>query len=119
MTASFKAGAAPVLNRRLVLEEAQRVADGAGGYATEWAALGTLWAEVTAGTGAERAGEFVTLSSVSYRITVRGAPPGAPSRPRPDQRLREGARVFRILAVTEADARGAYLTCFAREEVPA
>ncbi|MBC7139055.1 MAG: head-tail adaptor protein [Defluviimonas sp.] len=118
-TAGFGAGAAPVLNRRLHLEQAQRVADGAGGYATEWAVLGTLWASIAPGTGTERAGEFVTLASVPCRITVRGAPVGAPSRPRPDQRLREGPRVFRILAVTEADARGAYLTCFAREEVPA
>jgi len=108
----------PVLNRRLVLEEMQRLPDGAGGFTTEWSVLGTLWASVVAGTGAEKAGEFVTLSTVPYRITVRGAPPGAPSRPRPDQRLRDGDRLYRVLAVTEADARAAYLTCFAREEVP-
>lgn len=78
---AFKAGAAPVLNRRLVLEEAQRAADGAGGFVTEWSALGTVWASVTAGTGAERAGEFVTLSSVPYRITVRGRRPARPRAP--------------------------------------
>ncbi|GGH46084.1 head-tail adaptor protein [Frigidibacter albus] len=109
---------APVLNRALVLEEMQRLPDGAGGFTTSWTALGTLWASVVAGSGTERAGEFVTLSTVPYRITVRGAAPGAPSRPRPDQRLRDGDRLYRILAVTEADARAAYLTCFAREEVP-
>ena len=110
---------APRLNRRLVLEEAQRVADGAGGFVLAWVALGTLWARVEAGTGRERAGEFVTLSSVACRITVRAAPQGAPSRPKPEQRLRDGLRVFRITAVTEADAEGHYLTCFAQEEVPA
>ena len=31
----------------------------------------------------------------------------------------EGDRVFTILAVSEADAAGAYLVCHAREEVPA
>ena len=58
-------------------------------------------------------------SAMGYRITVRAAPVGAPSRPRPDQRFREGARVFRILAVAERDAVGRYLTCFAEEEEPA
>lgn len=107
------------LNRRLVLEEAQRVPDGAGGFTLAWVALGALWARVEAEAGRERAGEFVTLSSVAHRITVRAAPQGAPSRPKPEQRFREGARVFRITAVAEADAEGRYLTCFAQEEVPA
>ncbi|MCX8509264.1 MAG: head-tail adaptor protein, partial [Rhodobacteraceae bacterium] len=70
-----------------------------------------------AGAGRERAGESVTLSTVGYRITVRGAPQGAPSRPKPEQRFRDGTRLFRITAVTEADGDGRYLTCFAREEV--
>lgn len=108
---------APRLNRRLVLEEAQRVADGAGGHGLTWVALGVVWARVEAGAGRERAGEFVTLSSVGYRITVRAAPQGAASRPKPEQRFREGARIFRITAVTEEDAEGHYLTCFAQEEV--
>lgn len=106
----------PVLNRRLVLEAPQRVPDGAGGFAESWAALGTLWAEVKPGAGREIAGEGGPLSRVRYRITVRGAPEGAPSRPKPEQRFREGERVFHILAVTERDGRGQYLTCFAEEE---
>lgn len=110
---------APRLNRKLVLEEATRVSDGAGGYELDWQPLGALWAEVTAGTGVERAGEFVTLASVPYRIVVRAAPEGAASRPRPEQRFRDGARIFRILAVAEADREAHFLTCFAREEVVA
>ncbi len=108
---------APRLNRKLVLEEPQRVADGAGGYTILWVALGTLWAEVETRSGGERAGESVTLSKVGYRITVRGAPQGAPSRPRPEQRLRDGTRLFRITAVSEADPDGHYLQCQAEEEV--
>ncbi|MCB2129010.1 MAG: head-tail adaptor protein [Rhodobacteraceae bacterium] len=110
---------APRLNRKLVLEEAQRTPDGAGGSTLTWVALGVLWARIDPGSGRERAGEFVTVSTVPYRITVRAAPEGAPSRPKPEQRLREGGRVFRITAVTEEDAAGHYLTCFAQEEVPA
>jgi head-tail adaptor len=107
------------LNRRLVLEEVERVPDGAGGFAELWVARGTLWGQVKAGSGRDAVGEFATLSTVPYRITVRAAPPGAPSRPKPDQRFREGARMFRILAVTEEEGAGTYLVCFAREEVAA
>jgi len=109
----------PILSRTLVLEGPQRVADGAGGFVEAWVALGTLWAEVVAGAGREVAGQEVTLTSVPYRITVRGAPQGAPSRPRPEQRFRDGARVFHISAVSERDPGGRYLVCFAREEDPA
>ena len=52
-----------------------------------------------------------------YRIVVRGAPVGAPSRPRPEQRLREGGRVFYILTVAEHDADGRYLEIVAEEGV--
>ena len=111
---------APALTRRLVLEEAQKVSDGAGGFTEVWVALGVLWADVRAGTGREReTAGLVTVSTVPYRITVRGAPHGAPSRPKPDQRFRDGERVFRIMAVTERDPQGRYLECFAREEVSA
>lgn len=109
----------PRLNRLLVLEEAARSPDDGGGHRLSWQVLGQLWAEVTPGTGVERAGEFVTLASVPFRIVVRAAPVGSPARPRPDQRFRDGSRIFRILAVAEADSGQHYLTCFAREEVVA
>lgn len=109
---------APHLNRALDLEQSQRVPDGAGGFVVTWVTLGTLWAEVLPGAGRDPAGEEVILSSVPYRITVRAAPPGAGNRPRPEQRLREGSRIFTILAVTERDADGRWLVCFCREEAP-
>jgi head-tail adaptor len=106
------------LSRQLVLETPQMVSDGAGGFTRVWASLGTLWAEVRAGAGRETSGEEISLASVPYRITLRAAPIGAPSRPRPEQRLREGSRIFTILAVSEADFAGRYLTCIAKEELP-
>jgi head-tail adaptor len=109
----------PRLNRALVLEARADVPDGAGGFSVGWAGLGTLWAAVLPGTGREGGDEGVSIGEVPCRIVVRGAPVGAPSRPVAGQRFRDGARVFRILAVTEADAAGRYLTCFAREEVAA
>lgn len=108
---------APKLNRKLVLEEAQRVPDGAGGYLLSWHTKGTLWAAIEVTSGREQAGESVTISTVRYKVIVRAAPGGAPSRPRPEQRFRDGSRVYRIAAVSEADATGRYLICSAVEEV--
>jgi head-tail adaptor len=105
------------LTRRLVLEVRASVPDGAGGFDAVWQPLGTLWADVAARTGREDFVAGQTLPRVKYRILVRGAPPGAPSRPRPDQRLREGARIFDILTVTEHDAEGHYLEILAEEGV--
>lgn len=109
---------APHLTRALALEAATRTPDGAGGFATVWASLGTLWAEVVAGSGRDPAGEEVILTSVPYRITVRGAPVGSQARPKPEQRFREGTRIFTILAVAERDPQGLYLTCSCKEEAP-
>ncbi|UWQ15578.1 head-tail adaptor protein [Aliiroseovarius sp. M344] len=109
----------PNLNRKLILEEPVRSPDGAGGFSQTWQALGQVWAEIKPGTGRERAAGFATVSTISFRITVRAAPEAAPSRPQPDHRFRAGSRIFRILAVTEADAGAQYLTCFAQEEVSA
>ena len=109
----------PVLNRKLVLEAATQVPDGAGGFTEVWNALGTLWAEVTAGTGREVNAGGLAVSSVPCKIMVRSAPVDAPSRPMAGQRFVDSTRIFRILAVAEADKGARYLTCVAREEVVA
>ena len=109
----------PVLNRQLVLEAAERVPDGAGGYAETWAEIGTLWASIRVGTGAADDADLVALATVPLRILVRAAPEGSAARPLPGQRFGEGLRRYRILAVAEADRDGRYLTCFAREEAAA
>lgn len=110
---------APRLTRPLQLEAVQTAADGAGGYVQSWASLGTLWAELRAGSGREVAGEDVVISTTAYRITVRAAAVGSPARPKPEQRFRDGSRIFTILSVAERDADARYLICTAREEVPA
>lgn len=107
------------LNRPMVLEQAAVAADGAGGHALSWAALGTIWAELRPGAGRERLGPIAPEGATLFRAYCRAAPQGSPQRPRPDQRLREGARIFTILSVAEADAAGAWLVCLLREEVPA
>ena len=105
----------PNLNRKLILEAPERVADGAGGYTDTWTPKGTIWAEVLPrGSGRE-----VEASELNLKITIRAAPQGAPSRPDAAMRFRGGARIYRLEAVTEADAAGRYLVCFAKEEVGA
>lgn len=105
------------LGRRLVLEAPEQVADGAGGFATVWNVLGTIWAEVRAGIGREAGGVETVMSATAYRITVRAVPAGMAGRPEAGQRLRDASRIFAIHAVAERAGRGAYLTCFATEEV--
>ena len=105
------------LNRRLTLEASSHVSDGAGGFEESWTVLGVLWAHLAPRSGRERARDGAALANVSYRITVRGAPETSLERPRPQQRFRDGSRVFQIRAVTEADPEGRYLLCYADEEV--
>lgn len=109
----------PVLNRRMVLESAARNSDGAGGFVESWAALGELWVELKPRSGGERDREDASVSRLDVKVTVRAAPMGSTMRPMAGQRLREGRRLFRILAVSEPDVLGRYLTCLAREEVAA
>ncbi|SFN88940.1 head-tail adaptor [Roseovarius lutimaris] len=105
------------LNRELVLEVPDRQPDGAGGFIEAWLPRGTLWAEVVARTGRGVAGAAVSLSRATFRITVRAAPQDSPARPKPGQRFRDGSRLFVIQSVTERDAAGRFLTCWAQEEV--
>lgn len=105
------------LTRRITLEDPQTISDGAGGAQESWAPLGSLWADMRAGTGSPTGGAAVDLSRVRWRVVVRAAPVGSPRRPRPGQRFREGARVFPIVAVAERDPTGRYLTCFAEERL--
>lgn len=104
------------LNRALALEQVTNIPDGAGGFTQSWQELGHLWADVSFRSARESLQNGGVFSLATYKITVRGAPVGTAMRPRPDQRFREGQRVFHILSVAEADTEGRYLTCVAREE---
>jgi len=107
------------MNRRLRLEEPVQVGDGAGGHTVVWQEIGILWGDVAARTGREVAGAGAALSKVPFRITVRAAPVGSPSRPVAGQRFRDGTRTFAIVAVAEGDDIGRHLICVAEEEVVA
>jgi head-tail adaptor len=103
-------------SRRLTLEAPQPAADGAGGFTTLWTPLGTLWGEIAHAAPRETALPAGSGTVLPVRVTLRAAPPGAPSRPRPGQRLREGTRAYVIDAVAPATPDGRWLTCHAHEE---
>ncbi|MEM9250087.1 MAG: head-tail adaptor protein [Pseudomonadota bacterium] len=109
-------GREPVLSRRLTLEARERVPDGAGGFVESWSALGDVWAEMTPSRGREVARDTLPAAAVPWRIIVRAVPVGRPARPTPEQRFREGGRVFRILSVAEHGRMGRFLACQALEE---
>jgi SPP1 family predicted phage head-tail adaptor len=98
------------LNRRLVLEEPVETADGAGGVTRSYAEVATLWASVT--PLAARAGveADALAAAVTHRIVIR-AGPDITTR----QRLRLGARIFRIVAFRDPDERGRFLEISAEE----
>lgn len=110
---------APRLDIPFTLEGPQDVADGAGGLVRTWVPLGTLWGALQAGNGRERLEGATGRATATHRVTFRAAPQGAPSRPGVRQRLRRGARVFRIVSVNEADPAGKYLECRVIEETTA
>lgn len=107
---------APRLSIPLVLEARARRPDGMGGQQSEWIERGTLWGALDAHAGREARGEIGAISVVTWRITLRGVPPGDPRRPQPGERLRLGTRLFRIEAVAEEGRAGHWLVCHAREE---
>ena len=103
------------LTRKLVLEERANVPDGKGGFGVSWTPLGEVWADVDARSGREAFLASRDVSKVRHRIIVRGSPVGSVSRPKPDQRFREGTRVFSILAVAEFDPMSRFLECWTEE----
>jgi SPP1 family predicted phage head-tail adaptor len=100
------------LRHRLVLEAPVETPDGAGGVTRSFAAVATLWAAVTpvAARGTVDAASLAT--DVTHRIVVRA---GTDITTR--HRLRQGARIFRIVALRDADGRGRYVEIDARERV--
>lgn len=105
------------LSQELGLETRVPTPDGAGGTQSGWESLGTLWADVRGGSGRIVGGAAQAVSETAYRMVVRAAPMGSPSRPAAGQRFRAGARVWQIEAVRDYDPASRYLICFAKEEV--
>lgn len=93
------------MNRRLVLEAPSNARDAAGGLVEGWTPVGDIWAAIEARSGRETVFGGRQGAKVTHVAEIRYAPPGSAQRPGAAQRFREGARVYAVLAVAEADAR--------------
>lgn len=88
------------LNRRLVLEAPAETGDGAGGVVRTYETVATLWAQVTAASARSDIAADSPGAVLRHRIVIR-ARSGIGTR----HRLRDGAHVYRIVAVRESDGR--------------
>jgi len=102
-------------SRRLIRQVRVRVPDGAGGYGAAWQERGALWGDVDGRSGGRRVTEPGSETRLKARITIHALPQNHPDRPRPGDRLRDGARRYAVEAVHESDETGRYLVCFASE----
>lgn len=98
---------------RLLLESPVRTPDGGGGHTLAWTATGALWGEIAPGAAREAPVGHRPTARVTHRVTIRREP-GPARRPRPDQRLRLGERLFAIHAVAD-DPGGATITLWVEE----
>jgi SPP1 family predicted phage head-tail adaptor len=100
------------LKRRLVLETPVETGDGAGGVVRTYEAGDTLWAQVTPVSARSDVAADSLGAALRFRIVIR-ARGGISTR----YRFREGARVYRIVAVREsADRRFLEIDAEARED---
>ena len=88
------------LNRRLVLEAPVETGDGAGGVVRNYEAGPALWAQVTPVSARADIAADSLGAVLRHHIFIR-ARSGISTR----HRLRDGARVYRIVAVREGEGR--------------
>ena len=99
------------LTARLILEAPVDEGDGQGGAARSWNEIGAFWAKiepVSAGV-VEQAG--AETGTVTHRIWLRHRSGIAAG-----QRLRKGARLFRVKLVRDPDETRRYLVCQCEED---
>ena len=100
------------LRHRLVLEQPLESPDGAGGVTRGYATVTTLWAAVMPVSARGDVVADGVGATVTHRIIVRSGPDVTTR-----HRLREGARIFRILALRDQDGSGRFVEIEAEERV--
>ena len=98
------------LRHRLVLEEAERVSDGAGGFTESWVTVATVWAALEPSSGSEAVDSGRLAGRVLHAVTLRYRAGVTPA-----MRFRKGTRVLHILAVIDAGERRRRLHCLCEE----
>lgn len=103
------------LNDRVIVQQVAITADGFGGIVETWTTLGTVWADVRAPRGAERAitAAAQELATVDYIVRCRYLPGLSPA----NHRIIHDGRTLDILSVVDPTGRRAtmHLSCRAIE----
>jgi SPP1 family predicted phage head-tail adaptor len=101
------------LRTEMVLQIAQEVADGCGGFTVTWTNVATVWASIEATT--LRAERFAgrQIDEVSHRVVLRYRDDVSPG-----QRLARGNTNYKIQLVSDLDGTARYLSCLVLEERP-
>jgi SPP1 family predicted phage head-tail adaptor len=98
------------LRERLVLEQPVETPDGAGGVTRSYASVTTLWAALIPVSARDQVAADSLGASITHRIVISS---------RADittrHRLREGARIFRLVALRDQDGSGRFLEISAQE----
>jgi SPP1 family predicted phage head-tail adaptor len=100
------------LDRRLVLEEPVETPDGAGGVTRSYATVTTLWAAVRPSRAEGEIVAAATGATVTHRILIRSRTDVTTR-----HRLRDGLRIFRIVALRDPDGDGRLVEIVAEERV--
>ncbi|MEM8663857.1 MAG: phage head closure protein [Pseudomonadota bacterium] len=99
------------LRRRLTIEHAVDVSDGAGGVSRSWVSLGEVYARVTPRRRRETTDDGRQVGLVTDLITIRhrGDVDGG-------TRFVGDGVVYRVLSVEDADPHRRFLDCWCEEE---
>jgi SPP1 family predicted phage head-tail adaptor len=97
------------LRERLTLEEPVRTPDGGGGAGLAWQAVAELWAFVRPISGDERLAHDQLSGRLTHEVWIRYRAGVLPA-----MRFTQGARIYEIVAVVEAQRR-ARLKCLCEE----
>ncbi len=100
------------LRRRLVLEAPVETPDGAGGVTRSFAAVATLWAQVRPLSALAEIEAARLGARITHRIRIRYSPDITVR-----HRLRDGERIYRIVALRESDERKRFLQIEAQERL--
>jgi SPP1 family predicted phage head-tail adaptor len=100
------------LRHRLVLEQPVETTDGAGGIARSFATVTTLWAAVVPVSARGGVVAADLGATVTHHIVIRAGPDLTTQ-----HRLREGSRIYHILALRDQDGSGRFIEMQAEERV--
>ena len=101
------------LRDEICLEQQIRTPSTGGGATLAWISLGPLWADIRPLDGRETVIAGKLVSQVSHEIWIRHRAGTTAA-----QRFRRNDRIFDILAVLTAGARGQWMRCLCRERIP-